>query len=121
MSRRSWPPGARRPSPPDWCGSSRAEHDRYLTNVLVDDLTYQAFYDVENTLVYNRLPIWIVDSENRYFPANKPFLVKLIQQRMEYAVIGQESLENVREVAREAGVPVSVVASNDRYVVLKFK
>ncbi len=94
-------------------------HNRYLTNVLVDETTYQAFYDYENTIVYNRLPISIVGSENRYYPANKPFVVNLIKQRMEYAVISQDSLKNVLEMAGEAGIPAAVVASNDGYVVLK--
>ena len=96
-------------------------HDRYHTNVLLDYSTYQAFYNYENILVYNRLPLWLVLPEDRFYPQNKEILVKQIQQRMEYAVISKESLETVRELTRSADVPVTEIASNDQYVILKLR
>jgi len=108
-------------------------HDRIGANVLLDYDTYQAFYNFENILVYNRLPLWLfgrVDRptqvEKHYYPQNKDVLIRYIagenqhKRRMEFAVISQDSLENVLELALLAGVPVRQVDANGRYVVLKF-
>lgn len=99
----------------------KAGIDRYQTNVLVDYSTYQAFYDCENIVVYNRLPLWMVDPEERFYPDNKQVLAQLIRERMEYAVIARDSYENVRELANLAGVSPVELTSNDRYVVLKLR
>ena len=99
----------------------KAGQDRYQANLLLDYDTYQAFYDFEHIAVYNRLPLWMVMPEDRYYPENKDFLVSLIRDRMQYAVISQESLANVRELAALAGLPANVVSSNQQYVVLQFR
>lgn len=96
-------------------------HDRYHTNVLLDYSTYQAFYNYENILVYNRLPLWLVLPEERFYPQNKDILVNQIHQRMEYAVISKDSLDTVRELARLAGSPATEIAANDQYVILKLR
>ncbi len=98
-----------------------ATHDRYETKILVDYDTYQAFYNFDQVIVYNRLPLWNTLPEKRYYPANKDALVKQIQKGIQYAVIGRESLGNVLELAEMAGVPVNQVASNDHYVILGFQ
>ena len=94
-------------------------HDRYQTDVLVDYDTYQAFYNFDKVIVYNRLPVWDTLPEKRYYPQNKNAVAKQIKQHIEYAVIARSSLENVLELANMAGVSVTEVASNDHYVVLK--
>jgi hypothetical protein len=99
----------------------KSEMDRYHTDVLLDYSTYQVFYDCENILVYNRLPIGLADANNRFYPQNKSILVTAIRNRMEYAVIGRESLATVRELAQLAGVPATEVASNERYVILALR
>ena len=99
----------------------KAGQDRYQTNLLLDYNTYQAFYDFEHTAVYNRLPLWMVNPEDRFYPENKDVLARLIRERMQYAVISQESLANVRELAAMAGMPAKVVAANEQYVVLQFR
>jgi hypothetical protein len=99
----------------------KAGMDPYQANLLLDYDTYQAFYDFENIAVYNRLPLWMVEPEERFYPDNKDFLARLIRDRMQYAVISQESLANLRELAVMAGLPVGVVAANQRYVVLQFR
>jgi hypothetical protein len=96
-------------------------HDPYKANVLVDYDTYQAFYNYENIIVYNRLPVWIAASDARFYPKDQPFVVDLIRKRMEYAVISQASLANVREMARLAGVKITQVAANGSFVVLAFR
>jgi ABC-type multidrug transport system fused ATPase/permease subunit len=97
-----------------------AEHDRYDTRVLLDYDTYQAFYNFDQVIVYNRLPLWDTLPENRYYPQNRTALVKQIQSGMDYAVISRESLENILDLSEIAGVPARVIASNDRYVVIGF-
>ena len=97
-----------------------AAHDRYDTRVMLDYDTYQAFYNYDKVIVYNRLPVWDAHPENRFYPQNKDSLVKQIQSGIEYAVISRESLEDILELTGLAGVSASEIASNDRYVVLKF-
>ena len=95
-------------------------HDRLQTDVLLDYATYQAFYNYENILVYNRLPMWLALPDKRFYPDNKAALVRHIRRRMEYSVVSQSSVKDILELARMAGVTVTEVASNERYVVLKF-
>ena len=95
--------------------------DRYTTQVLVDYNTYQAFYDVENVIVYNRLPLWMVYPGDRFYPDNKIFLAGLIRSRIQYAVIARTSLSNVSELVSMAGLQATQVASNAEYVVLKLR
>jgi hypothetical protein len=95
-------------------------HDRLETDVLLDYETYQAFYNYDNILVYNRLPLWLALPDNRFYPYNRAAIVRHIRRRMEYSVISQSSRKNILELAQMAGVPVTEVASNERYVILKF-
>ena len=95
-------------------------HDRLKTDVLLDYETYQAFYNYENILVYNRLPLWLASPDKRFYPDNKAALVRHIRRRMEFSVVSQSSVKDILELAQMAGVPVTEVDSNERYVVLKF-
>lgn len=95
-------------------------HDRLDTKVLLDYDTYQAFYNYDQVIVYNRLPLWDTLPENRYYPQNSDALVKQIQAGMDYAVIDRESLDTILEISKKAGISTSEVASNDRYIILKF-
>jgi hypothetical protein len=97
-----------------------ASHDRYATRVMLDYDTYQAFYNYDQVIVYNRLPVWDTLPQKRYYPANKSALVNQIQKGMDYAVISRASLENVLELAELAQVPLREIAANDRYVILQF-
>ena len=97
-----------------------AAHDRYDTKVLLDYDTYQAFYNFDKVIVYNRLPVWDALPENRYYPQNKSSLVEQIQSGMEYAVISRESLEDILDLSGLAGISANEIAANDRYVVIKF-
>lgn len=96
-------------------------HDRYTTQVLLDYDTYQAFYNYDQMIVYNRLPVWDALPEKRYYPENKDALVRQIQKGLDYAVISRASLENVLELAQLAEVSADVIASNERYVILELR
>jgi hypothetical protein len=110
---------ARQPAQLVW--DFKAGMDPYATRVLVDYDTYQAFYNVEHVYVYNRLPLWLVDAEDRYYPANKLFLAKLLRDEVGYAVIARGSEANVLEVAQMAGLAPEEIAANEGYVVLKMR
>ncbi len=97
-----------------------AAHDRYDTRVMLDYDTYQAFYNYDKVIVYNRLPVWDAHPENRFYPKNKDSLVKQIQSGIEYAVISRESLADILELASAAGVLANEIASNQRYIILEF-
>jgi hypothetical protein len=97
-----------------------AAHDRYNTRVMLDYDTYQAFYNYDKVIVYNRLPVWDAHPENRYYPQNKNALVEQIQSGMDFAVISRESLADILELASEAGVLANEIASNQRYIILEF-
>jgi hypothetical protein len=97
-----------------------ATHDRYDTKVLLDYDTYQAFYNFDQVIVYNRLPLWDALPENRYYPQNKNSLVKQIHLGMDYAVVNRESLEDILDLSGLAGISTREIAANDRYVILKF-
>ena len=98
-----------------------AEQDRYQTKILLDYATYQAFYNFDQVIVYNRLPLWDTIPEKRYYPQNKAAVAVQINKGIQYAVIGRESLENVLEIASLAGVPAYELAANERYVILGFQ
>jgi len=98
-----------------------AEHDRYQTKVLLDYSTYQAFYNFDQVIVYNRLPLWDTIPEKRYYPQNKAAVAVQINKGIQYAVINRESLENVLDLARLAGVPTHEMDANDHYVILQFQ
>lgn len=97
--------------------------DPYSTRLLVDFATYQAFYDFDTVVVYNRLPVWRVapDLEARHYPANKELVAQAIGEGLEYAVIARESLENVRELAALAGRELVELQSNGTYLVLEIR
>jgi hypothetical protein len=97
-----------------------AAHDRYDTSVMLDYDTYQAFYNYDKVIVYNRLPVWDARPEKRFYPQNKNALVNQIQSGIEYAVISRESLEDVLDLASLADVQANEIASNDRYVIFQF-
>ena len=99
----------------------KAAHDRYRTDVLLDYDTYQAFYDYDRVIVYNRLPVWDALPERRIYPENKQSLARLIRERMEYAVIARSSLPEILQLAQMASVPAVEVAGNTKYVILKFE
>ncbi len=94
--------------------------DPYADGILVDYNTLQAFYDFNEVVVYQRLPLWIAHPESRFYPANKELLAEVVRERIRYAVITVESLEQVREVAQMAGMQVEQVAANQRYTALRF-
>ncbi len=94
-------------------------HDRYETDVLADYDTYQAFYNFDRVLVFNRLPLWDTLPEKRYYPENRPALVRLVRERLEYVVIARHSLEEISSVLEEAGVQARTLAENETYTILR--
>jgi hypothetical protein len=73
----------------------RNSTDKYLSCILVDYQTHQAFADYQNVFVYNRLPWEMAPGEGRYYPANSQIVQTLIKDRIEYVVLSKESAEDV--------------------------
>ena len=91
--------------------------DSYSTHVLTDEYTYQAFYNYENVVLYNRLP-WSVAQEQRYYPDNLPFLEAQIGQ-IEYVVISHDSTSHIFKLLENQGVTYKILSENTEYIVIK--
>ena len=112
---------ARQTGPARLVWQFKASHDRLQTQVLLDYSTYQAFYDYENILVYNRLPLWLVYPEDRLYPRNQGILADQIQQRVQYAVVSRDSLPDLTHLAQLAGRSLRLLEENEQYAVLQFE
>ena len=99
----------------------RHEIDPTQTHLLVDYATYQAFYDHENVYVYNRLPWYLVPSDDRYHPANLPVLQTLVSTQVAWIVIAKESTTSIQEVLSLAQVTPIDVVENEHYTLMKLR
>ena len=99
----------------------KSGHDPYQTRLLVDFSTYQAFYNFEHVMVYNRLPVWMVypNLMERFYPQNREMAARMIAKGIDYAVIARASQENVRELAHMAGRQLVEIAANREYLVFQ--
>jgi len=89
----------------------------YQTHILTDEQTFQAFFNYEHAIIYNRLP-WSIAQEKRFFPDNYSHLSQLISQ-MEYAVITNENFEILNTFLHNTNTPYKIMARNARYSVLE--
>ena len=62
-----------------------------VTTVLTDQTTFQAFYDHENVVVYERLPWHLIAGEERRWPRNQARLSTLLRDQIEWIVIKRSS------------------------------
>lgn len=91
----------------------------YKAHVLVDYATYQAFYNVENLYVYNRLPWALVEGEARHYPANHDILSRLINEQIDYIVVSATSRQDVDELLSGSGLSIQTVFENNSYLGLE--
>ncbi len=101
----------------------KAHHNPYQTSLLVDYSTYQAFYDYNRVVVYERLPVWIVypNLEQRFYPQNKELAAREIARGIEYAVISRSSFRDVEQLANLADRKTVEIASNPDFLVLEIR
>lgn len=89
----------------------------YTTHILVDESTYQAFFQFENLTLYERLP-WSVGQESRYYPDNI-FLLQETLQNIDYIAISQKSAEIIYPLLKDNGLDYQLLDQNSTYLILK--
>ena len=92
------------------------------TSILTDYETHQAFYDYEHVYVYQRLPWHLVQGRDDKYPGNKPRLLRLMSEEVEFIVVGSSNKQTIQELTaalpepREAQLQVELdPASTDAY------
>lgn len=93
----------------------------YRTNfILTDYKTHQAFYDFENVIVYQRLPWYLAQGSDRYYPKNKMVLQELLRSKIEYIVISKGSYKDVQKEIRATGLQehVKMIDRNKSFLIL---
>jgi len=92
---------------------TRQVTNKYKTHILCDYATYQAFYDYENVIVYNRLPYYLVESyHKRYYPNNKNILQKLLREDVEYIVISRENIKIINDLLIKSNTKAPIYIEN---------
>lgn len=98
----------------------RQRLDPTQTHTLCDYTTHQAFYDFEYLYVYERLPAYLIPSQERLYPANIAALTRLLHEEIEYIIISRGEQATIDDLIARAGIAARVrpLAANDRYVIL---
>jgi hypothetical protein len=68
----------------------RGDADKYKTGILCDYLTYQAFCDYEKVYCFERLPWYMINGPDRYYPTNVNELKRLLKENIDYVVLGMK-------------------------------
>lgn len=91
--------------------------------VLVDYRTHQAFYDFEEVYTWERLPWYLVAGKERFYPENEERLRRLIQDRVQYIVVGKKWRKTVESELESLGMQdnVVVIDRNDEFSVMKIE
>lgn len=99
----------------------RDETSPLVTSILTDQATFQAFYDYENVIVYERLPWHVVPGEERRWPRNQARLEALLEEQIAWVVVSRASHADVGHIIEGARLDGSVqlVAENDHYEVYR--
>lgn len=63
--------------------------------------------------------MWVIQGDDRYYPANLPDLLDLIRTEVEWVAIGNESKAEVLALLEQAQVEPRIVAESDRFVVMQ--
>ena len=95
--------------------------DSNTSYLLCDYQTYQAFYDYERVYVYNRLPWYVIKGASRYYPRNEDALARLLEEKIEYIVVSQQSLENIMALLISTGQEPIEIIQNERYSALRLR
>jgi hypothetical protein len=98
----------------------RRQLDPTRTHILCDYTTHQAFYDFEYLYVYERLPAYLIPSQERLYPANIETLTRLLREEIEYIMISRQEQTTIDDLITRAGIAARVqpLAANDRYIIL---
>jgi hypothetical protein len=101
--------------------ATRQSTDRTSTHILTDYVTYQAFYDYEHALAYNRLPTDLLKGEQRYYPKNVETVKTLLAEETEYVVISESSERTMDPLLAELAITPLERRVDGGYVVMKLR
>jgi hypothetical protein len=101
--------------------ATRAATNSIETHIITDYATYQAFYDYEHALTYNRLPTTLLMGELRYYPRNLETLKTLLANETEFLVITTASEKKLDPILTELAITPIERRVGGRYVVLKLR
>jgi hypothetical protein len=101
--------------------ATRRSTDQASTHILTDYVTYQAFYEYEHALAYNRLPTDLVKGEQRYYPKNVETVKSLLAEETEYVVISKSSERILGPLLAELAITPLERRVDGSYVVMKLR
>ena len=98
----------------------KSGHDPYQTRLLVDFSTYQAFYNFEHVMVYNRLPVWMVypNLMERFYPQNREMAARMIAKELSDQLGQSVIVENKPGARGTIGVDAVAKSAPDGYTLL---
>ena len=95
----------------------RAETDPYTSRILADYHTYQAFFDYEHILVYQRFP-WQIAGDARYYPDNLPYLQRSLHDTIDIIVIHAENRPVIQELLNAVALQPLRVVENETFQII---
>jgi hypothetical protein len=96
----------------------RSETDRYSSRILTDYQTYQAFFDYENALLYQRLP-WQLAGEDRYYPDNLPYLQQILNNGVDFIIIRIENSHDIQDLLAVSNLQPIEILKNEHYQIIQ--
>jgi hypothetical protein len=86
--------------------------------VLVDEATYQAFWDYDGVRAYENLPWSVAPHEERWWPNSAPYVVALLEDDVDFIVLRRDSEERVLALAAEADISsrLFMIAANETFI-----
>lgn len=83
--------------------------------VLADYGTINALHDSKQAYVLERLPAYVLEGSERFYPANTQTLITLLDHSIETIVVRNENVSIVSQLAEQAHKEIKLVSSNDVY------
>ncbi|MEK6221751.1 MAG: hypothetical protein N2D54_05845, partial [Chloroflexota bacterium] len=97
----------------------RETTNKIKTSILTDYATYNAFYDYENVFIYQRLPWFLLQGDERFFPDNREVLDRLLQTKIEYLAISKTSEKTLSPLLKELKISTIVIDETENFVTYK--
>ncbi len=97
----------------------RKSTNKYRSHILCDYATYQAFFDYENVYVFDRLPWYIIEGEQRFYPDNKPVLEGLLRNKIEFIIVTKHTMLKIKPLLRSMSLKPQHAYGNDRFEIIR--
>ncbi len=100
----------------------RQASDPYSSGILTDEETFQAFYDYENVVMYQRLPWSLYGADRpRYYPQNVDQLGPIVKQGIDYIVVNKTHDGDINDILESQSIPYTIHAGNESYTIYKLE